>query len=305
MSCSNDEDEGIDPLQTLLNCVQDYNLELYKFKPFEWRLLEPLDKNNHPNPQILHRLVFHDHCLYSYYDGCSIGREVPSEFWEYDVYKKRWRNVTKMVTGESPWLSNGISALCLKDPTGLSQDTKLLVLGGHSEPYEDPKSIRLFDLKTFHCEILPAANADQQPIETMGQSTTFVDDVELGPILYVVGGKGLGIDIRLDVHRFSLNDFTWTRCYKSTTGSPGQGRYNHGLAYYDSKMYLLGGLRFLTAAEFDKIWCFDTKLKGQRGYGDWTQVMTLPDSTIHVDLFPGPRYFNEFVQYGKCKRISF
>ena len=158
MMITESDENSVSLQQTLLTFVQNYKLDLYKFKPLVWRRLGPVDKDSVPQPRSGHRMVFHDNCLYSYGGYNPETRpKMFHELWEYDIFKEKW--FQKTLNGVSSTNVASFAALKINDSSNRSSPmAKLLMIGGTNHPFgiSLSRQIYLFDLKSFHCEELPA-----------------------------------------------------------------------------------------------------------------------------------------------------
>jgi len=142
------------------------------------------------------------------------------------------------------------------------------------------------------------------PVAAYGQAILTVPNETDGQVLYSVGGTN-GHDFFSDVHRFNFREGTWTKCHVTGFNRGPEARYRHELAYWQSKIFMLGGGTQMEVFGFTSLWYFDTaRGEGQFGQGVWKSVPTTPDPTFPIDesleeQFPAPRRCHDCVQRGK------
>lgn len=248
--------------------------ESFCFRPLVIEAVEPKGPSV-PKPRSGHRIIASGACIYAFggYNPDNVGED-PScalfkELWKFNVYTKRWVNLT--MTGEMPTELASHAALLHHD--------RMLVYGGTGVPFGERISNRLYalNLHTLHWDLVPTTG--DSPYEQYGQAICC-----LGGFLYVFGGT-TGFEYSMDVHRLCLQDLSWKRvlCDSEPTR-----RYRHELGVYGSLIIVLGGGTALDSLPLRKLPAFNTANQ------QWEFLFTTPDPRHG---FPSRRRCHSCVQH--------
>ncbi|XP_054278630.1 kelch domain-containing protein 10-like [Macrosteles quadrilineatus] len=251
------------------------------------------DSNVWPKPRSGHRIVCDNVNVYSFggynpsLSACdesdllsdnvwSDSKPLFKELWKYNIATGIW---TKMDVELIPDIlaSNAV----------LLSGNILMVYGGTGVPFGANCSNDLFicdlsksnDLKF---EVIVALGNSPQP--QYGQAILLIDDY-----LYTIGGT-TGFQYSCDIHRLSLKDAMWEAVYtcKGSDIEP-TGRYRHEVAYFEQRIYLLGGGTAHEAFDFQTVFAFNLTTN------TWEKMNTRPDDKAR-EVFPSRRRCHSCVQ---------
>ncbi len=159
------------------------------------------------------------------------------ELWKFSRTTRLW---TKLSTcGSSPKeLASHCAAII---------NNYLLVFGGTGVPFGETSSNKMHVLNlnsnalNWNLIITNNNNIDNKmPVEQYGQALTI--DYETNNV-YVVGGT-TGYQYTIDVHMFDLKTHVWHHLFEKNYefyGSFPQERYRHEIAFYNNRIYVIGG----------------------------------------------------------------
>jgi len=148
--------------------------QLYTFQPLVWQQQKPdsppNDKGSEPYPRSGHRIVYHNHSLYSYggFNNATEEKKEFKELWRFNVSTGRWTCMG--LSGiTSPNVASMAAVVVDQNEDATSEKAKMLLFGGTKVPFGHAltNKIYLVDLNTGHSSILRTSKdgdeSDKEP----------------------------------------------------------------------------------------------------------------------------------------------
>uniref|UniRef100_A0A0A9Z0Q3 Kelch domain-containing protein 10 n=1 Tax=Lygus hesperus TaxID=30085 RepID=A0A0A9Z0Q3_LYGHE len=264
-------------------------VDLYKFKPYVFELVEPVvaEGGSIPKPRSGHRIVCNDQNFYCYggYNPLLRAEDLNDGVWERTrpLFKEVWRfNMTSRIWTklEVDNIPHVLASNCMA-----LQGSLIIVFGGTGMPFGNANSndVYICDLTRSPLQFRFMPSSGNQPEPRYGQAI-HID----GKYMYVFGGT-TGFSYSSDVHRLDLQTMVWEECYicKGLAHEPRPG-YRHEIAVDGRQVYILGGGTSDTSHGFRKLFVFN--LDDYK----WTAVETEGDRKTE-DMYPRKRKFHSSV----------
>lgn len=285
------------------NSQTEHNNNFVKFRLFHVEKVECDRSVRYPHPRSGHRIVANDSYVYLF-GGFNPDVEPDDPFmandpnwrntsplfqelWKFSKLTRTWSLMRADEQGDPPPTELASHAAVLLD------NSRILVYGGSGATFglQSSNKLHVADLNTNKWTMIQYNNEVEDrniPEPMYGQAIVFDHDNEK---LYVVGGT-TGFEYFLDVHAFDWTAKKWTKL-SGTLPPDIEVRYRHELAFWDNKLYVIGGGAGQRGHDLKTIPVFDLTTN------TWSRKQTHPHVSFSGDLeFPSQRYSHDCAQLG-------